>query len=129
MVILHAFLALVAGAAAIVLVSVLTSALLRWLVPSWAQPALRPEFSQVVVTVGAGFLAGAAGGLTTAAASDLNPLVHVLALAIVALLLSAMSAMQMRGKQPVWLALVLVAMTPLGVLAGGLVWLRMVGIL
>jgi len=45
----------------------------------------------------------------------------VLALALVVLALSALSALQSRGKQPVWYQLALVAITPIGVLAGGLV--------
>jgi hypothetical protein len=40
-----------------------------------------------------------------------------------------MSALQAKGKQPVWYALALVGLTPLGVLAGGLVRLRVLGIL
>jgi hypothetical protein len=43
--------------------------------------------------------------------------------------MSALSAMQPRGKQPVWYQLALLAIAPLGVLAGGLVRLRMLGIL
>ena len=53
----------------------------------------------------------------------------MLALAIIVLALSALSAMQARGKQPVWYQLALVAIAPVGVLAGGLVWLRVMGIL
>ena len=43
---------------------------------------------------------------------------------ITVLLLAALSALQQRGKQPIWSMLTLVALTPLGVLAGGLVRLR-----
>jgi hypothetical protein len=53
----------------------------------------------------------------------------VLALALIVLLLAALSAMQSRGMQPIWYQLMLVAITPLGVLAGGLVRLRVLGIL
>jgi hypothetical protein len=53
----------------------------------------------------------------------------VLALGIVVLALTALSALQARGKQPIWYALTLVAISPIGVLAGGLVRLRVVGIL
>jgi hypothetical protein len=47
----------------------------------------------------------------------------------VVLALAALSALQSRGKQPVWYALSLVAISPLGVLAGGLMRLRVLGIL
>ena len=58
-----------------------------------------------------------------------NPLIQVLMLAIAVLALSALSALQSRGKQPVGYALALIAITPLGVMAGGIVRLRMLGIL
>jgi hypothetical protein len=53
----------------------------------------------------------------------------VLALGIIVLALAALSALQSKGKQPIWYQLALVALTPIGVLAGGLVRLRVVGIL
>jgi hypothetical protein len=53
----------------------------------------------------------------------------VLGLGIIVLALAALSALQSRGKQPIWYQLSLVAITPLGVLAGGLVRLRVLGIL
>jgi hypothetical protein len=65
----------------------------------------------------------------TAWLAQANPLVHVLALAITVLLLAALSALQQRGQQPVWYMLTLVALTPLGVLAGGIVRLRVLEIL
>jgi hypothetical protein len=37
--------------------------------------------------------------------------------------------LQSKGEQPIWYQLTLVALTPLGVLAGGLVRLRVLGIL
>jgi len=43
--------------------------------------------------------------------------------------LAAVSAMQARGKLPIAYALALVVVTPLGVLAGGLLRLRVLGIL
>jgi hypothetical protein len=43
--------------------------------------------------------------------------------------MAALSALQSRGKQPVWYQLALVAISPLGVLAGGLVRMRVLGIL
>jgi hypothetical protein len=58
-----------------------------------------------------------------------NPLIQVLALALVVLLLAALSALQAKGKQPIWFQLALVAIAPLGVLGGGLLRLRVLGIL
>lgn len=144
MVILHAFLALAAGFATMaVLVIVITAALAK-LTPSWVDehqrsdeglsPASRknlrgPRPGYVFVNLGYSLLAAAAGGYVTAWAASANPLIHVLALAIVVLALAALSALQSRGKQPIWYALALVAISPLGVLMGGLVRLRVLGIL
>jgi NADH:ubiquinone oxidoreductase subunit 6 (subunit J) len=89
----------------------------------------RPRAGYVAVNLGYSFLAASAGGYVTGWAAVANPLIHVLALALVVLLLAALSAMQSRGKQPIWYALALVVISPIGVLAGGLVRLRVLGIL
>ncbi len=129
MVILHAFLALAAGFAVLVLLGMGLAALVARLVPSWTNEEGKPQPAQAFVHLGSSFLAAAAGGYVTAQVAAANPLIHVLALAIVVLALAALSALQSRGKQPVWYALAQVAISPVGVLAGGLVWLRVVGIL
>lgn len=129
MVILHAFLALLAGFATMALLVILLTAVLTRLVPSWVGAAGRPQPGYVFVNLGYSLLASAAGGYVTAWAAAANPLVHVLALALVVLALAALSALQSRGKQPIWYALSLLAISPLGVLAGGLVRLRVLGIL
>lgn len=129
MVILHAFLALVAGFAVIALAALVMTALLTRLVPSWTSPESKPLPSYVFVNLGYSFLSAAAGGYVTAWVAADNPLIHVLALGLVVLALAALSALQMRGKQPIWYQLTLVAISPIGVLAGGLVRLRVLGIL
>lgn len=129
MVVLHAFLALVSGYAAFALLVIVMTALLTRTVPSWIKAEGRPRPGYIFVNLGYSFLAAAAGGYVTSWIAADNPLVHVLALAIVVLALAALSAMQSRGKQPVWYQLALVAIAPLGVLAGGLIRLRVLGIL
>ena len=129
MVILHAFLALLAGFATMVLLVIAITALLTRLTSEWVGQEAKPRAGYVAVNLGYSFLAAAAGGYVTAWAAVANPLIHVLALALVVLLLAALSAMQSRGKQPIWYALALVAISPIGVLAGGLVRLRVLGIL
>ncbi len=129
MVILHAFLALAAGFATMVLLVIGLTALLARLVPSWAETGGKLQSGYAFINLGYSFLAAAAGGYVTAWAAVANPLIHVLALGIVVLALTALSALQLRGKQPVWYALALVAISPVGVLAGGLVRLRVLGIL
>ena len=129
MVVLRAFLALLAGFATIAALVAVVTVLLRRLTPSWVGPTGHPTPGYIFVNLGSSFLAAAAGGCVTAWLSAANPLPHVLALAITVLLLSALSALQQRGQQPVWYMLTLVALTPAGVLAGGLLRLRMQGIL
>ena len=129
MVILHAFLALVAGFATMAVLVAAATALLARLTPSWAGAGGKPAPGYIFVNLGYSFLAAAAGGYVTAWLAAANPLIHVLALGIVVLALAGLSAMQSRGLQPIWYQLTLVAVTPLGVLAGGLTRLRILGIL
>jgi hypothetical protein len=126
---MHAFVALAAGFLTMaVLVGALTALLMR-LTPSWVQDQGRPQPGYIFVNIGYSFLAAAAGGYVTAWVAAANPLYHVLALAIIVLAMAALSAMQQRGKQPIWYQLMLVALSPLGVFAGGIIRLRVLGIL
>jgi hypothetical protein len=125
----QAFLALLEGFATILILAMGMAALLERMVPEWAKAEGRPRPGCVVVNVGYSFLAAAAGGYITALAAKTNPLILVLALGIIVLLMAALSAMQTRGKQPVWYQLTLVAISPLGVLAGGLARMKALGIL
>ena len=129
MVILHTFLALAAGFAVIALLVIAMTASLTRLVPSWSNAEGEPQLGYIVVNLGYSLIAGAAGGYVTAFAAAANPLVHVLVLALTVLALTGMSAIQQRGKQPIWYQLSLVAISPFGVLAGGLMRLRVLGIL
>jgi hypothetical protein len=126
---LHAFSALVAGFAAVMLVALGVRGVSQWLAPSFAAVSARPTSGYTVVNLGASFLAGAAGGYATAWVAAANPLIHVLALALIVLALAALSASQSRGKQPAWYQLAQVALSPIGVFAGGLVRLRVLGVL
>ncbi len=129
MVAMHAFFALTAGfLTTAVLVGALTALLMR-LTPSWVQTRGKPQPGYIFVNLAYSFLAAAAGGYVTAWVAAANPLYHVLALAIIVLALSALSAMQQRGKQPIWYQLLLIALSPLGVFAGGIIRLRVLGIL
>jgi hypothetical protein len=126
---LHAFLALAAGFAAVMVVALGLRGILLWLVPSMADVAARPDLGYTVVNLGASFLSGAAGGYATAWVATANPLIHVLALALIVLGLAALSALQSRGKQPIWYQLAQVGLSPVGVFVGGMVRLRVMGVL
>jgi hypothetical protein len=129
LVILSAFAALLAGFATIVLLIAGFTALLSKLTPGWTNPSGKPQAGYMFVNLGYSFIAAAVGGYITAWASQANPLIHVLALALAVLALAALSALQQRGQHPVGYMLALVAISPIGVVAGGMVRLRVLGIL
>jgi uncharacterized membrane protein len=129
MVTLHAFVALLAGFVTMVIIVIAATAVLTRLTPSWVGEQGRPSPGYVIVNLGYSFLGAAAGGYVTAWLARANPLYHVLALGIIVLVLSALSAVQSRGKQPIGYQLALIAIAPIGVLAGGLARLRVLGIL
>ena len=129
MVIVHAFLALLAG---FVTISVLVGALAvltNALAPSWAAETGTLSAGYAFVNLAGSFAAAACGGYVTAWMAPATPMQHVLALSIIVLALSALTALQSRGKLPVWYLLVLLAISPVGVVAGGLIRLRVIGIL
>jgi hypothetical protein len=123
------FWALLAGFAAMALLVGGITALLRRFTPGWVVETGRLTAGAVVVTLGASFLSAVAGGYVTAVVAVGNALVQVLVLAIVVLALTAMSVLQQRGQQPVPFQLALVALTPMGVLAGGLLRMRVLGLI
>lgn len=125
---LRAFEALFAGLAIVVLLSLAVGFLIKRMAPDWAEATGRLSVGFVVTNLGSSFLAGAAGGYVTAWMSS-NPLPYVLVLGIVVLVLAGLSALQQRGKLPIAYLLVSVAIVPLGVLVGGLVRLRALGVL
>jgi hypothetical protein len=126
---MHAFVSLLAGFATMAALVALATALLARLTPSWTAEEGKFSAGYAAVNLGYSFLAAAAGGYVTAWVAGGNPLYHVLALGVAVLALAALSALQAKGTQPISYQLALVALTPLGVLAGGLVRLRVLGIL
>jgi hypothetical protein len=127
MIILRAFLALVAGFSTIALLVMCFTVLLARLTPSWTVGS--PRKGYIFVSLSYSYLASAGGGYVTAWIAAASPLEHVLILGIVVLLLGAVAAMLSKGQYPTLYQLALVAVMPLGVLAGGLLRLRVLGIL
>jgi hypothetical protein len=129
MIMLHAFLALGGGFLSLLLAQALGTFLLRRVIPTWAAIEKKPGAGYTFANSGILFLSAALGGFVTARLAEANPLIHALALALIVLMLSAMTAMQSRGKQPIWYLLLMIGLTPLGVFVGGAIWLRMMGAL
>jgi len=128
MLIARAFLALLAGFATMALMVGMGTAAIAKAVPEWTGAPGRPRAGYIFVNLGYSFAAAMAGGWVTGWVARDNPLLHVLALALIVLLLAALSALEQRGQQPVWYQLTLVALTPAGVFLGGLLRLRLLGI-
>jgi hypothetical protein len=126
---LHAFLALAAGFLVIAGLMAAAASLVKRFMPGWAGADGKPAPGYIFVNLGCSFLAAAAGGYVTAWAAAANPLFHDFALGVIVMALAGLSALQARGKLPIWYQLALVAIAPLGVLAGGLAQLRATGIL
>lgn len=131
---LRAFGALFAGFVAATILQIAVAVTLRRWTPDWAEAdewlkSHESKSAGTVVHLGGAFLAAAAGGYVTAWGATGNPLAYVLALGVALLVLSGLSALQKREKQPVWFLLAQVAIAPVGVLAGGFVRLRMSGML
>jgi hypothetical protein len=129
LVIVQAFLALAGGLALLLLLAALFDRLVKCLAPGWAANEERPDAGLMAANLGWSFLSGAAGGYLTAWLGASNPLYQALVLAIIVLVLAAVSAMQARGKRSIGYALALVAISPVGVVAGALIRLRVLGVL
>lgn len=129
MVTLHAFFALLAGFVTMTAIVVAVTALVVYLVPSWVGDPKHPRKGYIFVNLGYSFLAAAAGGYVTAWLGNVSPLLHTLVLAVIVLVLSALNAVLSRGKQTIGYQLALVILSPLGVVAGGLLRLRSIGLL
>lgn len=132
MIVLHTFLTLAAGFATMALLLGMATLLARAL--GWqAAPAQKsvPEPDRRMArawNLGSTLLAALVGGYVTATLAQLNPLIHALALALIVLLLGALSALQTRGQAPIWFALLLLALSPCAVVLGGMLRLWQLGI-
>lgn len=120
--ILKSFLALLAGFATMELLIAGVTAVARR--KGNARP---PGF--VALTMICSFLAAAAGGYVTAWLAVTRPLHTVLTLAVVVLVIGAITTVQARGTRPAWYQVVLMVVCALGVMAGGLLRLKVAGLL
>jgi len=129
LVVVHAFLALIAGFLTMVILVGIATALLVKFASGFVGPQGRPHHTYIAFNLVYSFLAAAVGGYITTWIANQNPLSHALVLALVVLLLSALSAIQQRGRQPIAYQLTLLALTPVGVILGAVLRLKLTGIL
>ena len=123
------FLAILAGFVTMMVPMVAITRVLQARAPEWVGPSGSPRPSYGAVNLVYSFLAAMAGGFVAACIASQNPLDTALALAIVILVLGGLSALNSRGKQPVWYLVLLLIVSPMGAVAGGLLRMRMLGIL
>jgi len=123
----RSFLAILAGFATMaVLVTLATAAITKSLPRVIGEPD-HPRRRYLLLNLAYSAAFAASGGYVTAIVAKADPLRNILMLAIVILLLSALSAIQMRGKQPVIYQLALIVLTPVAALAGGLLRMHEAG--
>ena len=126
--IVRAFLALLAGFATRIFLVTVATAAVRKLALNWVGAPGSPRVKYVLVNLAYSLMAAVAGGYVTAWAAAENPLKHTLILALAILLLSALTPLQQRGQQPIWYQLLLIAIMPASVFAGGVLRLKGIGI-
>lgn len=123
-----AFLSIAGGFATMAALIGFATFLLKRTVPEWIEQTAQPSRGYLFVNLGYSVAAGLGGGYVAGWIARENPIIHALALALIVLLLSALSALQLRGKQPILYQLLLTALTPVAVFAGGLLRLRVLGL-
>src|SRR6185437_6681984 len=112
--------ALLAGFVVIMALVAASSLLLARVSPGFLGPSERPKPWPVLATMGTSLFASTAGGYVTAWVAEDNPLPRVLILAIVVLAISAISALDARGRKPVGLQLAASVVGAAGVVVGGI---------
>ena len=124
---LHSFLSIGGGFLTLAILVAMSTFLTKRFAPSLADNT-QPQLTYKLYNLATTSAFGMAGGYVTALIGRDNPLVYALALALIVLLLSALSALQLRGTVPVAYQLTLTMLTPLAVLSGGLLRLKQLGI-
>lgn len=128
-VILRAAGAMMAGFAVMTALVYAATMLLTRTAPAWMGAPGKPNPAYFFANIAYSSAAAAVGGYITAWIAADNPLPRVLALAIAVLAMSAISALEARGRQPLAYQLALAVLAPLGVVAGGLIRLKVAGLL
>jgi hypothetical protein len=104
-----------------VVVGVIT-AVLVFRAPDWVMSAGHPNLPYMGVNLAYSFAAALLGGYVTAWIAGTRPLWHGVVLGCILLVLSAAAAAMEHEQQPLGYQVALMALTPLGIVAGS--WLR-----
>ncbi len=126
---LHSFFAILAGFVTMTVLITAATLLLRRVSPSMANPDQRADRTAALANLALSLVFGMCGGYTTAVVAGAhNTIFYVMALAMVVLVLGALSSVQMRGRQGALYLLLLTALPPLAVMTGGLLRMRQTGV-
>ncbi|HEY3706719.1 MAG TPA: hypothetical protein VGL22_16770 [Terracidiphilus sp.] len=127
-VLLHSVLALLTGFAVMFGIVFTTTMALMKGCPRWVGTPGRPSPAYVLVNMAYCFVGAVAGGFMTAMIAAADPLRTVLVLAVIVLVMSALSALECRGRQPIRYQIFLAVLGPIGVVFGGILRLKLVSL-
>jgi hypothetical protein len=120
--IVRSVIAVIAGYAAMAAVVVALTVLVKRIAPAWVGSERAPGSSYVYTNLLFSYGAAMIGGYVAAVIGASAPLAHACALAVIVLVLSIVSAVQIGDRQPRWYQVTLALLGPLGVVIGG--WIR-----
>ena len=125
----HAFLAIAAGFVTMAVLVIGFTSMLTRVAPQFVNRGGRPRLPYMVVNLLSSAAFALLGGWITArlAPTPGNPLTLSLMLAFTVLLMSGLSAIQLRGQQPATYQLTLIVISPLAVVLGGMLRLHQLG--
>jgi hypothetical protein len=119
---MHSIIAIIAGFATMALLVIIsTAAATRLMLGSaMSDTSARPTGAYLAVNLSYSLVFAALGGYISAAIATRAPLMHALILAGFVLLMGLMSLPQSWGKQPKWYSITICLVSPICVIAGGL---------
>jgi len=123
----RSFLAILAGFATMAVLVTLATAAITKSFPRLVGDPGHPRRRYMLLNLIYSAAFAASGGYVTAIVAKDDPLRNVFMLAIVILVLSGLSALQLRGQQPLAYQFALIVLTPVAALAGGLLHMHAVG--
>jgi hypothetical protein len=123
----RSFLAILAGFATMAVLVTLVTLSISKSFPRLIGDQAHPRRRYMLLNLAYSAAFAVAGGYVTALIAKADPLRNVFMLAIVILMISALSALQLRGQQPLIYQFALIVITPIAALAGGLLRMHAAG--
>lgn len=127
--VLRSVYALLAGFATMTAIVFAITMVLMKRAPRWVGAPGRPNPAYTLVNMAYSFTAAIAGGYVTACVATADVMRTVLVLGLVVLVMSAISALEARHRQPIRYQIALAVLGPIGVVTGGLLRLRVLGLM